>query len=246
MPAEPGADDGTPWSLAPIARIHSCFTEKFGIPRQPGLVTKSVGTMEMLPPFDRPEMFAGLDQFSHIWIHFLFHDTIAEGWRSTVRPPWLGGQKRVGVFASRSPHRPNFLGLSVVRLVAIRISDKKIFLDLEGIDVLDQTPVFDIKPYLPYSDSVAGATGSSYTTEMREPVAVVFSDQTMVFSQMYQRESGRDLLGLIRQILRQDPRPPSQKGDGREFGMMLWDVNIRWQVRKEGFFVLSCERVTAG
>lgn len=246
MPAEPGADEGAAWSLVPIARIHSCFTEKFGIPRQPGLVTKSVGTMEMLPPYDRPEMFAGLDQYSHIWIHFLFHDTIAEGWRSTVRPPWLGGQKRVGVFASRSPHRPNFLGLSVVRLVAIRIGDKKIFLDLEGVDVLDQTPVFDIKPYLPYSDSIGGATSSGYTTEMREPVAVSFSDHAMVFCQSYLRESGRDLLGLIWQILRQDPRPPSQKGDGREFGMMLWDVNIRWQVRREGFFVLSCERITAG
>ncbi|KAB2892171.1 MAG: tRNA (N6-threonylcarbamoyladenosine(37)-N6)-methyltransferase TrmO [Desulfobulbaceae bacterium] len=246
MPAELGADAGAAWNIVPIARIHSCFAEKFGIPRQPGLVTKSVGTLEMLPPYDRPEMFVGLDRYSHIWIHFLFHGTISEGWRSTVRPPGLGGQKRVGVFASRSPHRPNFLGMSVVRLVAIRNCGKKIFLDLEGIDVLDQTPVFDIKPYLPYSDSIADAAGSAFTTEMREPVEVGFSDQAKVFIQSYQSESGRDLLGLIWQILRQDPRPPSQKGDGREFGMMLWDVNIRWQVQGGGFFVLSCERIKAG
>jgi tRNA-Thr(GGU) m(6)t(6)A37 methyltransferase TsaA len=217
----------------------------FGIPRQPGLVTKSVATMEMLPPYDRPEMFAGLDQFSHIWITFLFHGTIAEGWRSTVRPPLLGGQKRVGVFASRSPHRPNYLGLSVVRLMAVRKHGRKIYLDLAGIDILDQTPVFDIKPYLPYSDIISEAS-SGYATESRQLVRVSFSDEARTFGLSYQMASKRDLIGLICEILQQDPRPPSQKEDGREFGMTLWDVNVRWQVRGDEAHVLSCGKVTAG
>ena len=146
-------------TIFPIARIHSCFSEKFGIPRQPGLAAKATARMEMLPPYDRSEMVRGLEKFSHIWIHFLFHDAITEGWRPTVRPPWLGGRKRVGVFASRSPHRPNFIGLSVVRLLEIHLEGKRLFLELAGVDFLDQTPVFDIKPYLPYSDRIIEATG---------------------------------------------------------------------------------------
>ncbi len=105
--------------LSPIGLIHSCYPEKFGIPRQPGLVKSSRGRLQLLPPCNRPEMVKGLETFSHIWVHFCFHGAMAEGWRPTVRPPWLDGQKRVGVFASRSPHRPNFLGLSVVRLLGI-------------------------------------------------------------------------------------------------------------------------------
>ncbi len=199
----------------------------------------------MLPPFDRPEMLVGLNQFSHIWIHFLFHDTIAEGWRSTIRPPWLGGRRRVGVFASRSPHRPNFLGLSVVRLLAVRKHGKKIFLDLAGIDILDQTPVLDIKPYLPYSDRIGEASGG-YAMAPQNIAHVGFSDQARAFGLAYQKESQRDLLGLITEVLQQDPRPASQKEDGREFGMTLWDVNVRWQVRGGSVHVLSCVAVTAG
>lgn len=245
MPVESESGDRPGFRLTPIGIVHSCFTEKFGIPRQPGLVTKATATLEMLPPFDRPEMFVGLERFSHVWIHFLFHDTIAEGWRSTVRPPWLGGRKRVGVFASRSPHRPNFLGFSVVRLVAVRKHGKKIFLDLAGIDILDQTPVFDIKPYLPYSDRIDEASGG-YALASPNMAQVSFSGQARAFALSYQHESQRDLLALITQVLQQDPRPPSQKEDGREFGMTLWDVNVRWQVRGDAAHVLSCVAVTAG
>lgn len=234
---EAGANTHT---IVPIARIHSCFSEKFGIPRQPGLAGAARANMEMLPPFDREEMIRGLEKFSHIWIHFLFHDTVKEGWRPTVRPPWLGGQKRVGVFASRSPHRPNFIGLSVVRLLGIRSEGKKLFLDLAGIDILDQTPVFDIKPYLPYSDAVAGATsGYTMTPEMANEVA--FSKEASAFCFDYQQKKGRDLLRLIREVLQQDPRPASQKAERREFGMLLWDINVRWQVNGTGFLVLACE-----
>lgn len=228
------------YELIPIARIHSCFSEKFGIPRQPGLATAATAIMEMLPPFDREEMVRGLEKFSHIWIHFLFHDTVQEGWRPTVRPPWLGGQKRVGVFASRSPHRPNFIGLSVVRLLGIRSEGKKLFLDLAGIDILDQTPVFDIKPYLPYSDAVPEAT-SGYSMVPERGNEVFFSREAETFCLIYQQDRGRDLLRLIREVLQQDPRPASQKTEEREFGMLLWDVNVRWRVQEGGFLVVSCE-----
>ena len=185
-----------------------------------------------------------MEKFSHIWIHFLFHETLAEGWRSTIRPPWLGGQKRVGIFASRSPHRPNFIGLSVVRLVGIRTDGKKLFLDLSGIDILDQTPVFDIKPYLPYSDRMDDAA-SGYTQEPEVRAEIIFTEEAATACAAYQREKGRDLERLIREILQQDPRPASQRAGEREYGMLLWDMNIRWQARAEVFFVLSCKPVRA-
>ena len=243
MQTEPdGRGSPDSWTIIPIARIHSCFTEKFGIPRQPGLAAKATARMEMLPPFDRSEMVRGLENFSHIWVHFLFHDAITEGWRPTVRPPWLGGQKRVGVFASRSPHRPNFIGLSVVRLLEIRLEGKRLFHELAGVDFLDQTPVFDIKPYLPYSDSIVEAT-SGYAAGPGEAADVEFSDEAIAFCLAYRQEKGRDLSGLIREILQQDPRPASQKEVGRDFGMLLWDINVRWRVSERGFLVLACEPV---
>jgi tRNA-Thr(GGU) m(6)t(6)A37 methyltransferase TsaA len=128
------------WELQVIAVIHSCYHEKFGIPRQPGLVDQARDRIEFLPSFDRVEMFRELDNFSHIWVHFLFHDCLHEGWRATVRPPSLGGQRRVGVFASRSPHRPNHLGLSVVKLVEVIYKNNKVSLEVSGGDFLNHTP----------------------------------------------------------------------------------------------------------
>lgn len=233
------------WTLTPIGRIHSCFSEKFGIPRQPGLATEARATLEILPPFDRREMFKGLDEFSHIWVHFVFHEILAEGWKHTIRPPWLGGRTRVGVFASRSPHRPNFLGLSVVRLLALRFEGRQILLDLGGVDLLDQTPVVDIKPYLPYSDRIEAASGG-YAKAATADINVSFSAEVAAFAASYHLERGRDLLALIAQILAQDPRPASQKESGREFGMRLWDVDVRWRVRDHDFLVLSCRRIMGG
>ncbi|MEN8190021.1 MAG: tRNA (N6-threonylcarbamoyladenosine(37)-N6)-methyltransferase TrmO, partial [Thermodesulfobacteriota bacterium] len=113
--------------LEVIGRVHSCFTEKFGIPRQPGRVPASRGRIEMMAPFDRDEMFKGLESFSHIWVHFLFHQLHGGKWQPTVRPPRLGGKTRVGIFGTRSPHRPNRLGLSVVRLVGVVRESGRLF-----------------------------------------------------------------------------------------------------------------------
>lgn len=228
--------------ITPIGTIHSCFTEKFGIPRQPGMVKSATARLELLPPYNREEMVRGLEQFSHIWVQFRFHQTVGEGWKPTVRPPWLGGQKRVGVFASRSPHRPNHMGLSVVRLEAIVWQKGKPFLDLSGIDFLDQTPVFDIKPYIPYSDSIQSAS-CGYARGEKPAVEVVFSENAQTFCNDYLGKTGRNIRQLVDDMIRHDPRPASQKGNKSRFGMLLWNVNIRWKVKGDSFFVESCEEV---
>ncbi len=229
-------------SFQPIGIVHSCFTEKFGIPRQPGLVKSAGARLEILEPFNREEMFRGLEEFSHIWLQFLFHETIAEGWKPTIRPPWLGGRKRVGVFASRSPHRPNYLGLSVVRLEGIQKEGKSLFLDLAEVDLLDKTPVVDIKPYIPYSDRVENAR-EGYARPIQTKTEVSFSDGVVRFCEEYEGRRGRNLYGLIRETLEQDPRPASQRTRVREYGVLLWDVNVRWRAEGNSFMVESCEMV---
>ena len=213
--------------MEPIALIHSCFTDKFGIPRQPGLVPAATAQLEMLPPYNRQEALAGLHAFSHIWVFFLFHQAVDRGWKPTVRPPRLGGNKRVGVFASRSPQRPNFIGSSVVRLDEISIANKGVTIHVSGVDFLDQTPVLDIKPYVPYSDAVSDAT-CGYAPEPSPSFDIVFAPEVLEFCHIYQTATGRNLQELIKQILAQDPRPAYHVEDNREYGMSLWDLNIRF------------------
>ena len=136
----------TDFTFHPIGVIRSCFTEKFGIPRQPGLVPAARATLEVFSPYDRDEAFRNLDEFSHLWVIFVFHGIPAGKWRPTVRPPRLGGNRRTGVFATRSGFRPNPIGMSAVSLEGIRRHNGKLLLELSGIDLLDRTPVLDIKP----------------------------------------------------------------------------------------------------
>lgn len=230
------------YSCERIGAVQTCYPEKFGIPKQPGLVTAATGVLVPDYPYNREEMWRGIEDFSHLWIVFLFHDTLSEGWKPTVRPPRLGGQKRVGVFASRSPHRPNHLGMSVVRLEKKVIEKGSVKLELSGVDFLDGTPVVDVKPYIPYSDIVEDA-GCGYTEQEMEEIEADFTFQAESFCQKYEENFGRSLAQLILQTLRYDPRPASQRKVGREFGVQLWDVNVRWRVTETGFLVLSCSMV---
>lgn len=234
------------FTLTVIGFVRSCFAEKFGIPRQSGMVRSAPATIVLHPPFDREEMWRGLDQFSHLWIHFLFHQAVGDGWKSTVRPPRLGGKKRLGVFATRSPHRPNHLGLSVVRLVAVTCIEGSCSLEVAGADILDNSPVIDIKPYLPYSDSITEAHGGAngFGNGFTADISVEFSQEAGEFCGKYQRATGRDLKRLIGEMIRHDPRPASQMNRKKEFGMLLWDVNVRWRVVEEGKRVMikSCEQ----
>jgi tRNA (adenine37-N6)-methyltransferase len=221
------------YPLEPIGRIHSCFKEKFGIPRQAGLVTEAAATLELFPPYDNMEAFRGLEAFSHVWILFIFHASRQQTWSPTVRPPRLGGNRRLGVFATRSGFRPNPLGLSAVRLTTISRQDGKTILYLKGIDLLDGTPVLDIKPYLPYSDNIEQAR-TDFAGEPPPPVLdVVFTPEALAACQEKGKIHGIDLEALITQVLAADPRPAyrTRKTSTREFGIRLLDFDLRWQVQ---------------
>lgn len=217
-------------NIEPIGIIHSCFKEKFGIPRQPGLVDAAEARLQLLPPYNREEAVRGLEGFSHVWLIFGFHATAEQGWRPTVRPPRLGGNARVGVFASRSTFRPNPLGLSVVRLAGIDCSDG-VSLTLAGVDLLDQTPIFDIKPYLPYADALPSAQGGFAPENPDTAVSVSFSPQAE--RQLSRLEAERPRLRqLVCELLAYDPRPAyrSDTDASRDYGVKLYDLDVRWRM----------------
>lgn len=230
------------FSVTIIGYISSCFTEKFTTPRQPGLAPLAEARLKLVEPFNRSEMLRGLESFSHIWIQFLFHQSVDDGWKPTVRPPRLGGAERRGVWATRSPHRPNFIGLSAVSLKGIDVKNG-VELVLGGVDLLDGTPVIDIKPYLPSSDRLDQASEGWAATEFAR-LEVSFSGAAADFCKTYQDEYGIDLRTLICQVLSMDPRPPSQRGRKDGFGSRLFDVNIRWQADATSCRVLSCESIS--
>lgn len=218
----------SPFSFQPIGFIRSCFKEKFGIPRQPGLAPAAKAVLELQEPYARAEAVAGLEQLSHIWLQFVFHQTLGQSWKPSVRPPRLGGNQRMGVFATRSPLRPNPIGLSVVRLDRIDLG-KGVRLHLSGIDMVDGTPVLDIKPYLPYVDCVDAAV-NEFASKPPELISVRFSPAVREVCENYQRERQIDLLLLIEQVLQQDPRPQYQRPDPqRHYGMRLYDLDVRWR-----------------
>ncbi len=159
------------WQFEPVGIIHSCFAEKFAIPRQPLLAPAATATLELLPPFDQPEALEGLEGVSHLWLLFVFHAAGHGSKHLRVRPPRLGGNQRIGVFASRATHRPNPIGQSVVRLEGI--VDGRLL--LSGVDLLDGTPVLDIKPYVPYADAI-GDAHNSLAPAPPAPIAVVWQD----------------------------------------------------------------------
>jgi len=212
-------------TLSPIATIHSCYGEKFGIPRQPGLVKSATATLELLPPFNTPDALRGLEEFSHLWIVFLFHQSARDQWKATVRPPRLGGNERIGVFASRSNFRPNPIGLSVVELQKMEGTT----LYLGGGDFLDGTPVLDIKPYIPYADSIPSASGA-FASAAPEPVnQVEFSEDAERAIKTLENENRPALRQLIADMLTYNPRPAYQSDDPeRVWGTRLFDLEVKW------------------
>lgn len=209
-----------------IGMIRSCFTSKFGIPRQPGLVESATATLELSPPYNKPETLRGIEAFSHLWITFVFHETARADWKATVRPPRLGGNERIGVFASRSNFRPNPIGLSVVELVRVEGTA----LHLAGGDFLDGTPVLDIKPYLPYGDSIPDAKGafaSAPPTPINDVKFTPKVDEQLVILKSEDRPLLRQ---LIAEMLAFNPRPAYQHDDpDRVFGTTVFDLEVRWK-----------------
>jgi len=211
----------------PIGYISSCYQEKFGIPRQPGLVPSSKAQLKLNDNFNE-ESIRGLEGFSHIWLQFVFHETLEQGWKSLVRPPRLGGNKKVGVFASRSTFRPNSIGLSVVKLDRIEVNNAKVTLHLLGCDLLNKTPVLDIKPYLPYVDSIPNAKGGFAQEKPNALMEVFFSKQARIQCKDASERLNEDIFTLISEILALDPRPSYQNNNtisDRVYRMKLYDKN---------------------
>lgn len=218
------------YRVKPIGFVRSCFKEKFAIPRQPQLAPAARGVLELVAPFDSGEAVQGLEQVSHIWLLFLFHQALEDKPRLKVRPPRLGGNQSVGVFSTRATHRPNGIGQSVVRLERVEAAR----LWLSGIDLLDGTPVLDIKPYVPYADCVAEARNGIAASA---PPLIPVSWQPVALAQAEQhgQRLGEPLVALIEQCLAQDPRPAYQQPQPeRRYGARLWDVDVHWHYPQPG------------
>ena len=215
-------------TLDPIGTVRSCFGGKFGIPRQPGLCPSAWGELVFHNAYRSPEAVRGIEGFSHLWLIFGFHETVDQGWKPTVRPPRLGGNQRVGVFASRSTFRPNGLGLSLVRLEGIdTTANEAPVLLLGGLDLLDGTPVYDIKPYLPYAESVPDAVAGFANDEIPRLAVEVADDVTEEFSRLPERAQA-----VIREALSLDPRPAVRTGESdRVFGAPLCGRDVRFTVK---------------
>ncbi len=208
-------------NLEPIATLRSCFGEKFSDPRQPGICPAAWGRLFFHQPFANPEAIRGLEAFSHLWLIFGFHGTAGQGWHPTVRPPRLGGNVRIGVFASRSTFRPNPLGLSLVRLEGVENGE----LLLGGLDLIDGTPVYDIKPYLPYAEALPDAA-AGWAQDAPERLPVEISPEAAdAFAALPPRACE-----TIRQALGLDPRPAATAEPDRVFGAKLCGCDVRFRI----------------
>ena len=232
----------TTYSFAPIATARTPFTDKFGIPRQPRLVD-APGRILLHPPYDRAEAFAGLEGFSHVWLLWVCHaDCLTAGWKPTVRPPRLGGRRTVGVFASRAPYRPNPIGLSAVAQHGLAADADGLALHVSGVDLLDGTPVLDIKPYVPYADAIAEAAGGFAHAEPARRFHVRITDAAAEAIAARDPDHQLRLRRLIEQVITQDPRPGymDRYPERNAFALRLYDCDIRWQVDGETALVTEC------
>ncbi len=221
--------------LKPIAAIRSDFPTKFGLPRQSGLVEELKSFIVFEKEYSAPAAFAGLEDYSHIWVLWGFSEAIREGWSPTVRPPRLGGNIRKGVFATRSPFRPNPIGLSCVRLLRICREGGRTVLEVAGADMTDGTPVYDIKPYLPYTDSREGAVGGFADALIGDRLSVVFPPA------LYERLPEDRREALIK-LLRSDPRPSYQNDPERVYGFRFAGYEVRFTVSEGVLTVCQIEK----
>lgn len=211
--------------LKVIAHIRNDFVTKFGVPRQSGLATQVRSAIVFEPQYRVPEALRGLDGFSHIWLIWQFSQAVREEWSPTVRPPRLGGNVRMGVFATRSPFRPNAIGLSCVKLEKIILDGKNgPELIVSGADLMDGTPILDIKPYLPYADSIPDATGGFAASHVAYSLNVNFPQELLERVSTGKREG-------LKSVLAQDPRPSYQHDPERVYGMRFGDYEIKFTVR---------------
>lgn len=219
-----------------IAHIVTDFPEKFGIPRQSGVVNGTRGKIIFEPEYRTYDAFKGLEEYSHIWIIWKFSESNKQNWSATVKPPRLGGNKRMGVFATRSPFRPNPIGLSSVKLEKIEQDEKfGTVLYVSGIDLMDGTPIYDIKPYLAYTDSHTDARGGFADDVKDYKIEVNFPENLL--NQLPEQDKR-----IVMELLQQDPRPSYIKDESRIYGMAYGKYNIRFQVENNCLTVIEVKK----
>ena len=215
-----------------IARIRNPYDSKFGVPRQSGLAEQVVSEIVFEPEYRVQEALRGIEEFSHLWLIWAFDRAERESWSPTVRPPRLGGNRRVGVFATRSPYRPNAIGLSCVRLLGMEKGSEGIVLKVAGADLMNGTPIYDIKPYLPYADCVPEATGGFTDRTEKRTVDVEIPEACA------KRMPGADLEAL-KAVLREDPRPAYQDDPERVYAFEFAGKHVEFRVEGHTLYVLD-------
>ena len=224
-------------TIEPIARIKSDFSTKFGIPRQSGLVSDLQATIVFEPQYRTPDALRGMEDFSHLWLIWQFSENVRTQWSPTVRPPRLGGNTRLGVFATRSPFRPNNLGLSCVKLIGLEQTQEfGTVIHVAGADLMDGTPIFDIKPYIPYSDCQPDALGGFTDATPRETLQVVIAPELLNMLPESKRQAA---VG----VLSQDPRPSYQKDPQRIYGLPFGGFDIRFRVEENILTVIEIKEL---
>lgn len=223
--------------IQPIARMHSDFPAKFGIPRQSGLVEELRSTIVFEPEYRNADALRGIEEFSHLWVIWQFSEAVRQDWSPTVRPPRLGGNTRMGVFATRSPFRPNNIGLSCVKLLGVeQTKDFGTILHVGGADLMDGTPIFDIKPYIPYSDCHPEAAGGF--TDSADAFLLQVDFPSSLLEQL-PAEKRSAVIG----VLSHDPRPSYQRKPGRIYGLTFAGYDIRFTVEENTLTVNEVAKV---
>ena len=223
-------------NIKPIARMRSDFPSKFGIPRQSGLVQELRSTIVFEPEFRNPDTLRGLEDFSHLWLIWQFSEAVRTNWSPTVRPPRLGGNTRMGVFATRSPFRPNNLGLSCVRLLGTEQTSEGMVIHVAGADLMDGTPIFDIKPYIPYSDCHPDALGGFTSTAGDFLLKVNFPEDLLKQLPEGKQEAAQA-------VLSHDPRPSYQRDPERIYGLPFAGFDIRFTVQDDTLTVQEVKKL---
>lgn len=233
----------TPLNFEPIGFIETCFKERFGTPRQPSLVPDSWGVLRLRPELNLSEAFEGLEGFSHVWLLWVFHQNTNKGIKAKIHPPRMGGEK-IGLFATRTPHRPNPIGLSAVRLEKVEIG----VLHLSGVDLLDGTPILDIKPYLPSSDRLHDAVSGWTQTRPERTIEVVFTEEALKDIDRLVGSRAERYRAMVKQVLELDPRPNFYKGTDENpnpytdvYGVRLEDFNVVYRMRENVATVLQLQ-----
>ncbi len=230
------------YSIEPIAYINTPFRQKFAIPRQSLALSPAVGEVTFCEHIDASQALEGIEAFSHLWLLFIFHQNIAQGYKAKVRPPRLGGNKKIGVFASRSSFRPNGIGMSLVKNLGLHNGVLKV----AGVDLVNNTPIIDIKPYLPYADAIVDAR-AGYAQHSPDPtLGVSFSPQAAKTLRNIEREYP-DLCELITAVLQQDPRPSykKDKDDSKHYFVQLYHFDIQWHVIGQHAEVIEIKTLAA-